>query len=157
MIHREVVCRQVRPAILVLVGELDRVEFTVGIIDVAVTVRDQDDGHAQRIVALREVGALGCHAHVVAVEQLLDPPGLLHGQARGLHLVLLLVLLVVEGGDAVGHGHLALHLGFVGGHGEQLAALEAVERVAEIQREVRFGLLDVVREGPCAHLRRPAP
>ena len=30
---------------------------SVGIVDVAVTVRDQDDGHAQRIVALREVGA----------------------------------------------------------------------------------------------------
>ena len=72
MIHREVICRQVRPAVLVLVGELDRVEFTVGIIDVAVTVRDQDDGHAQRSVALREVSALGRHAHVMAVEQLLD-------------------------------------------------------------------------------------
>ena len=107
MIYGQVICRQIRSAILVLVCELDRVEFTVGIIDVAVTVRDQDDGHAQRIVALREVGALGRHAHVVAVEQLLDPPGLLHGQARGLHLVLLLVLLVVEGGDAVGHGYRA--------------------------------------------------
>jgi len=64
-----------------------------------------------RSVALREVGALGRHAHVMRVEQLLDPPGLLHGQARGLHLVLLLVLLVVEGGNAVGHGHLSLHLG----------------------------------------------
>ena len=102
MIHGQVICRQIRPPVLVLVGELDGVEFTVGVADRAVAVRYQDDWHAQRIVALREVGALGRHAHIVAVEQLLDPPGLLHGQARGLHLVLLLVLLVVERGDAVG-------------------------------------------------------
>ena len=39
--------------------------------------------------------------HVMAVEQLLNPLGLLDGQAGSLDLILFLVLLVVERGDAV--------------------------------------------------------
>ena len=102
MVHGQVVCRQIRPPVLVLVGELHGVEFTVRVADLAGRLGDEHNRHALRSVALREVGALGRHAHVVRIEQLLDPPGLLHGQARGLDLVQLLVLLVVERGDAVG-------------------------------------------------------
>ena len=87
---------------MVLVGELHGVEFTVRVADLAGRLGDEHNRHALRSVALREVGALGRHAHVMAVEQLLDPPGLLHGQARSLDPVQLLVLLVVERGDTVG-------------------------------------------------------
>ena len=107
VIYGQVICRQICPPILVLVGELHGVEFTVGIADLAGRVSDQDYRHADGIVGLLEVGAPGRHAHVVRIEQLLDPPGLLHGKPCRLHLVQLLVLLVVEGGDAVGDGYRA--------------------------------------------------
>ena len=87
---------------MVLVGELHGVEFTVRVADLAGRLGDENNRHALRSVALREVGALVRHAHVMAVEQLLDLPGRFHGQARSLDPVQLLVLLVVERGDTVG-------------------------------------------------------
>ena len=149
MVHGQVVCRQIRPPVLVLVGELHGVEFTVRVADLAGRLGDE---HNRRSVALREVGALGRHAHVMAVEQLLDPPGLLHGQARSLDLVQLLVLLVVERGDAVRHRDRAVNLGLVRGDCLEGAALEAVERIAEVQRELRLAVLHIERKGPGADL-----
>ena len=75
------------------------------------------------------------HALVVRKEQLLNPPGLLHGKPCRLHLVQLLVLLVVERGDAVGDGYRAVNLRLMRGHCMESAALEAVERIAEVQRQ----------------------
>lgn len=152
MIHGQVICRQIRPSVLVLVGELHGVEFTVRVADLAGRLGDEHNRHALRSVALREVGALGRHAHVMRVEQLLDPPGLLHRQARSLHLVQLLVLLVVERGDAVRHRDRAVNLRLVRGHCLEGAALEAVERIAEVQCEVRLAVLHIEREGPGADL-----
>ena len=131
VIYGQVICRQIRPSVLVLVGELHGVEFTVGVADLAGRVSYKYYRHTDGIVGLREVGAPGRHAHVMAVEQLLDPPGLLHGKPSRLHLVQLLVLLVVEGGDAVGDGYRAVNLRLVRGHCMEGAALEAVERIAE--------------------------
>ena len=141
MIYGQVVSRQIRPPVLVLVGEL-----------LAGRLGDEHNRHALRSVALREVGALGRHAHVMAPEQLLDPSGLLHGKARSLDLVQLLVLLVVERGDAVRHRDRAVNLRLMRGHCLECAALEAVERIAEIQREVRLAVLHIEREGPGADL-----
>lgn len=152
MVHGQVICRQIRPPVLVLVGELHGVEFSVSVADLAGRLGDEHNRHALRSVALREVGALGRHAHIMAVEQLLDPPGLLHGQARSLDLVQLLVLLVVERGDAVRHGDRAVNLRLVRGDCLEGAALEAVERIAEVQREVRLAVLHIERKGPGADL-----
>ena len=122
MIYGQVICRQIRPPVLVLVGELHGVEFTVRVADLAGRLGDEHNRRALRSVALQEVGALGRHAHVMAVKQLLDPPGLFHGQARSLHFVLLLVLLVVERGDAVRDSDRAVNLRLVRGHCLECAA-----------------------------------
>ena len=72
VIYREVICRQICPPVMVLVGELHGVEFTGRVADLAGRLGDEHNRHALRSVALREVSALGPHAHVMAVEQLLD-------------------------------------------------------------------------------------
>ena len=74
MIHGQVICRQIRSPVLVLVGELHGVEFTVRVADLAGRLGNEHNRHALRSVALRVVGALGRHAHVMGIEQLLDPP-----------------------------------------------------------------------------------
>ena len=109
VVDREVISRKIGAPVLVLVGELNGVELTVLVVDFAGEVGDEDNRHVLRIVVseiiLREVSALGRHAHIVGVEQLLNPPGLLHGKPSGLDLVLLLVLLVVERGEPVCDGY----------------------------------------------------
>ena len=60
--------------------------------------------------------------NVMAVKQLLNPPGLLHGQARSLDLVQFLVLLVVERGDAVRDSDRAINLRLMRGHCLECAA-----------------------------------
>lgn len=106
VVDREVISRKIGAPVLVLVGELNSVELTVLVVDFAGEVGDEYNRHILRIVLtesfFREVSALGRHAHIVGVEQLLNPPGLLHGKPSGLDLVLLLVLLVVERGEPVG-------------------------------------------------------
>ena len=76
--------------------------------DLAVEVGNQNLRHIGGIVGavglLAEVLALGGHPYVVRVEQLLNPLGLLDGQAGSLDLILFLVLLVVERGYAVRDG-----------------------------------------------------
>ena len=76
--------------------------------DLTGEVGDQHLRHIGGIIGavglLGEVSALGGHPHVVRVEQLLNPLGLLNGQAGSLDLILLLVLLVVERGYAVRDG-----------------------------------------------------
>lgn len=108
VVDREVISRKIGSPVLVLIGELDCVELTVLVVDFAGEVGDEDNRHVLRIVIaeiiFRQVVALGRHAHVVGVEQLLNPPGLLHGKPRGLDLVLLLVLLVVERRKPMGDG-----------------------------------------------------
>lgn len=109
VVDREVISRKIGAPVLVLVGELNGVELTVLVVDFAGEVGDEYNRHILRIVVseiiLREVSALGCHAHIVGVEQLLNPPGLFHGKPSGLDLVLLLVLLVVERGEPVCDGY----------------------------------------------------
>ena len=108
VIHGEIVRGQERSAVAVLVGELNGVKFAVAVVDFAGEVSDQHHRHILRLVGgtvfVLVVGALGRHAHVMRVEKLLNPPCLFHRQAGSFHLVLLLVLLVVERGDAVGDG-----------------------------------------------------
>lgn len=108
VVDREVISRKIGSPVLVLIGELNSVELTVLVVDFAGEVGDEDNRHILRIVLtesfFRQVIALGRHAHVVGVEQLLNPPGLLHGKPRGLDLVLLLVLLVVERRKPMGDG-----------------------------------------------------
>ena len=105
VVHGEVISLQVGSPVCILIGELDGVKFAVPVVDLAGEVGDQHLRHIGGIVGavglLAEVLALGGHPYVVRVEQLLNPLGLLDGQARGLDLILLLVLLVVERGDAV--------------------------------------------------------
>lgn len=100
VVNREIVSRKIGAPVLVLIGELDRVELTVSVMDFAGEVGDKYNRHVLRIVraviAFVEISAHGRHAHVMGIEQLLNPPGLLHSKPRSLDLVLLLVLLVVE-------------------------------------------------------------
>ena len=100
VVDREVISRKIGSPVLVLIGELNGVELTVLVVDFAGEVGDEANRHVLRIVIaeiiFRQVVALGRHAHVVGIEQLLNPPGLLHSKPRSLDLVLLLVLLVVE-------------------------------------------------------------
>ena len=93
---------QVGSPVCILIGELDRVEFAVPVVDLAGEVGNQYLRHIGGIVGavgfLAEVLAFGGHVHVMAVEHLLNPLGLLDGQAGSLDLILFLVLLVVERG-----------------------------------------------------------
>ena len=69
VVDREVISRKIGAPVLVLVGELNGVELTVLVVDFAGEVGDEDNRHVLRIVVpeiiLREVSALGRHAHIV--------------------------------------------------------------------------------------------
>ena len=105
MVHGEVISLQVGSPVCILIGELDGVKFTVSVVDLAVEVGNQYLRHICGIVGavglLGIILSLGGHPHIVRIEQLLNPLGLLDCQAGSLDLILLLVLLVVERGDAV--------------------------------------------------------
>ena len=108
VVHGEIISLQIGSPVCILIGELDRVEFAVSVVDLAGEVGNQYLRHIGGIVGavgfLAEVLAFGGHVHVMAVEHLLNPLGLLHGKPSGLDFVLLLVLLVVERGYAVRDG-----------------------------------------------------
>ena len=105
MVHGEVISLQVGAPVCILIGELDGVKFAVPVVDLEVEVGNQYLRHIGGIIGavglLAEVITLGSHMHVVRIEQLLNPLGLLNGQAGSLDLIFFLVLLVVERGDAV--------------------------------------------------------
>ena len=109
VVDRKVISRKIGAPVLVLVGELDSVELTVLVVDFAGEVGDEHFGHILRVVLpamlCHERLTFLCEPHVVRVEQLLNPPGLLHGKPSGLDIVLLFVLLVVERGEPVCDGY----------------------------------------------------
>lgn len=122
----------------VLVLELDAVRGVVGIGDFTVYVSDGDG--CQGTTYLNDVD-------IARKEELGEVLGFLEGKHRGLHIILVGGLVIIEGGDTERGGSGTVEVEFALCDASEMYVFIAVELIAHEQREVRRAVSDIERLG----------
>ena len=122
----------------VLVLELDAVRGVVGIGDFTVYVSDGDG--CQGTTYLYDVD-------IARKEELGEMLGFLEGKHRGLHVILVGGLVIIECGDTERGGSGAVEVELALGDASEMYVFIAVELIAHEQREVRRAVSDIERLG----------
>lgn len=122
----------------IFVLELDAVRGVVGIGDFTVYV---SDGYGcQGTTYLNDVD-------IARKEELGEVLGFLEGKHRGLHVILVGGLVIIEGGDTERGGSGTVEDEFALGDASEMYVFIAVELIAHEQREVRRAVSDIERFG----------
>ena len=122
----------------VLVLELDAVSGVVGIGDFTVYVSDGDG--CQGTTYLNDVD-------IARKEELGEVLGFLEGKHRGLHVILVGGLVIIEGGDTERGGSGTVEVELALCDASEVYVFIAVELIAHEQREVRRAVSDIERLG----------
>lgn len=122
----------------VLVLELDAVRGVVGIGDFTVYVSDGDG--CQGTTYLNDVD-------IARKEELGEVLGFLEGKHRGLHVILVGGLVIIEGGDTERGGSGTVEVELALGDASEVYVFIAVELIAHEQREVRRADSNIERLG----------
>ena len=122
----------------ILVLELDAVRGVVGIRDFTVYVCD-GDGYQFTTILLDFDRA--------RKEELGEVLGFLEGKHRGLHIILVGGLVIIEGGDTERGGSGTVEIELALGDASEVYVFIAVELIAHEQREVRRAVSDIERLG----------
>ena len=135
----------------ILVLELDAVRGVVGIGDFTVYVSDGDG--CQCTTYLNDVD-------IARKEELGEVFGFLEGKHRGLHIILVGGLVIIEGGDTERGGSGTVEVELALCDTSEMYVFVAVELIAHEQREVRRAVSDIERLGKKAtmngELEQPA-
>lgn len=118
----------------VLVLELEAVRGVVGIGDFTVYVSDGDG--CQGTTYLNDVD-------IARKEELGEVLGFLEGKHRGLHVILVGGLVIIEGGDTERGGSGTVEVELALGDASEMYVFIAVELIAHEQREVRRAVSDI--------------
>ena len=122
----------------IFVLELDAVRGIVGIGDFTVYVSDGDGFH----------GTTSFHdVDIARKEELGEVLGFLEGKHRGLHVILVGGLVIIEGGDTERGGSGTVEVELALGDASEVYVFIAVELIAHEQREVRRAVSDIERLG----------
>lgn len=122
----------------ILVLELDAVRGVVGIGDFTVYVSDGDG--CQGTTYLNDVD-------IARKEELGEVFGFLEGKHRGLHIILVGGLVIIEGGDTERGGSGTVEVELALCDASEVYVFIAVELIAHEQREVRRAVSDIERLG----------
>lgn len=122
----------------ILVLELDAVRGVVGIGDFTVYVSDGDG--CQGTTYLNDVD-------IARKEELGEVLGFLEGKHRGLHVILVGGLVIIEGGDTERGGSGTVEIELALCDTSEMYVFVAVELIAHEQREVRRAVSDIERLG----------
>ena len=122
----------------IFVLELDAVRGVVGIGDFTVYVSDGDG--CQGTTNLNDVD-------IARKEELGEVLGFLEGKHRGLHIILVGGLVIIEGGDTERGCSGTVEVEFALGDASEMYVFIAVELIAHEQREVRRAVSDIERLG----------
>lgn len=122
----------------ILVLELDAVRGVVGIGDFTVYVSDGDG--CQSTTYLNDVD-------IARKEELREVLGFIEGKHRGLHVILVGGLVIIEGGDTERGGSGTVEVEFALCDASEMYVFIAVELIAHKQREVRRVVSDIERLG----------
>ena len=122
----------------IFVLELDAVRGVVGIRDFTVYVSDGDG--CQSTTFLHDVD-------IARKKELREVLGFLEGKHRGLHVILVGGLVIIEGGDTERGGSGTIEVELALGDASEMYVFIAVELIAHEQREVRRAVSEIERLG----------